>query len=187
MRKIERVKTSLLLLFIHKEKFITSFTSNAQGACSKANYRGRRLTKPAGERKLESKAGWGTKEKKENRNERRDEEQISRKQSWLKNRRWKRSEGREEEREERRRIRGKKSYTKGGRGRGTGRSHFRVPPGFPPTPIVAGLGGQVPKPKRGRLRSLRILLQTARRALSPVRLKRRRIFGSLLHQPQHDV
>ena len=49
MRKIERVKTTLLLLFILKEKFITSLTSEAHGACSKANYKGRRLTKPAEE------------------------------------------------------------------------------------------------------------------------------------------
>ncbi|NCG69425.1 hypothetical protein GWJ21_16705 [Bacillus coagulans] len=49
-----------------------------------------------------------SKRKERKRNGRRDEEQISRKQSWLKIRRWKRSEAREEEREERRRIRRKK-------------------------------------------------------------------------------
>ena len=62
-----------------------------------------------------------------------------------------------------------------------------VPPGFSPTPTVACLGGQRPIPKGGRLRSVRILLQVVRRAVSPVRLKRRRIFRSPLHPPQHNV
>ena len=64
MRKIERVKTSLLLLFMHKEKFITSLTSEARGACSKANYKGRRLTKPAEEQMVESNDGRRTTDKK---------------------------------------------------------------------------------------------------------------------------